>query len=70
MEQVGKPQLRGRRVRVIPGVPWNVGLGLAGDQPPIDRTNVVPLGNWQHPVDGTAQGPRQVLVHNYHNDDD
>src|ERR1700722_7775103 len=61
LQQVCKPKLRNRRVRVVPGVPRNVGLGLTGDQPPIDRTNVVPLRNRQDPVDGTAQGPRQVL---------
>ena len=61
LDQVLKPELRSCRVRVIPGVPWKVGLGLTGDQTPIDRTNVVPLRNWQNPVNGTAQGPSQVF---------
>src|ERR1700761_7838064 len=61
LQQVCKPKLRSCRVRVIPGVPRNVGLGLTSDQPPIDRTDVVPLRNWQDPANGTAQGPSQVL---------
>src|SRR6202021_3780697 len=61
LQQVCKPKLRSCRVRVIPGVPGDVGLGLTSDQPPIDRTDVVPLRNWQDPVNGTAQRPGQIL---------
>ena len=61
LDQVLKPELRSCRVRVIPGVPWKVGLGFTSDQTPIDRTNVVPLRNWQDSVHGTSERPSQIL---------
>ena len=46
---------------MIPRVPREVGLGLTGDQTPVDCTNVVPLRNWQNSLDGAAQRSSQVL---------
>src|SRR6516162_8824604 len=43
LQQVVKPYIRNLPVWVIPRVPREVGLGLPGDQSPIERTNLVAL---------------------------
>ena len=37
---------------MIPGVPGKIGLGLTGDETPVDCTDVVALGNGQDSLDG------------------
>ena len=39
---------------MLPRIPRKVSLRLARHQTPVDRTNVVPLGNWQDRLNGTA----------------
>src|SRR4029077_13438504 len=36
-------------------------LSRPGDQAPIECTNVVPLGEWQDPLNSVAQSPSHVL---------
>src|SRR5690349_14320165 len=49
------------RVRVLPGVPRQVGLRLSLHQSPVDRRDVVTLGQWQYPFKSAAVAARHVF---------
>src|SRR5699024_6417008 len=51
-QQIVEPDFRNRCVRVVPGIPREVGLGLAGDPAPVECTNIAPLRNGENLLDG------------------
>ena len=46
---------------MLPGFPRKISLRLAGDEPPIDRSNVFVLCNGQHCVKRAAHRTRHIF---------
>src|ERR1700681_2003082 len=48
-------------VRILPGVPWEIGLCFTRDQSPVDGTDLMPPGDRQDALDRASKAARQVL---------
>src|SRR6266853_3404662 len=48
-------------VRTLPGVPGEIGLGLAGHQSPVNGTHLISLGDRQDTLDRASEAARQIL---------
>src|SRR5882762_11628098 len=48
-------------VRTLPGVPGEIGLGLACHQSPVNSTHPISLGDRQDTLDRASEAARQIL---------